>query len=115
MLLVYVQMWLRWTLPRIRIDQVLHMCVKVLLPLAVLNLLGAAIYLWLTDPHLANGGVSTELEDFALIMQIALASLGVLLILALAALVAWAWATRPTSTYKVIFENKTDIRSLPGA
>src|SRR5205085_653139 len=32
--IIYVQMWLRWTLPRPRIDQVLYACVKVLLPLA---------------------------------------------------------------------------------
>ena len=33
-------MWLRWTLPRPRIDQVLYACVKVLLPLACVLLLG---------------------------------------------------------------------------
>src|SRR5688500_2789365 len=42
--LVFVQMWLRWTLPRPRIDQVLYACVKVLLPLACLLLLGAALW-----------------------------------------------------------------------
>jgi len=42
--LVYVQMWLRWTLPRIRIDQVLYACVQVLLPLVMIILLGHAVY-----------------------------------------------------------------------
>lgn len=42
--LVYVQMWIRWTLPRPRIDQVLYVCVKVLLPLACALLLGAAVW-----------------------------------------------------------------------
>ena len=37
-------MWLRWTLPRPRIDQVLYACVKVLLPLACVLLLGAALW-----------------------------------------------------------------------
>jgi NADH-quinone oxidoreductase subunit H len=37
---VFVQIWLRWTLPRIRIDQVMFACVQVLLPLALLILLG---------------------------------------------------------------------------
>src|SRR5205814_6571507 len=42
--IVFVQMWLRWTLPRPRIDQVLYACVKVLLPLACVLLLGAAMW-----------------------------------------------------------------------
>jgi hypothetical protein len=45
--LIFVQMWLRWTLPRPRIDQVLYACVKVLLPLACVLLLGAALWQWL--------------------------------------------------------------------
>ena len=47
MTLVWVQMWLRWTLPRIRIDQVLYCCVKVLLPFSLVLLLGAAFWIWL--------------------------------------------------------------------
>ena len=42
--IVFVQMWLRWTLPRPRIDQVLYACVKVLLPLSCVLLLGAALW-----------------------------------------------------------------------
>jgi NADH-quinone oxidoreductase subunit H len=42
--LVFVQMWIRWTLPRPRIDQVLYACVKVLLPLSCVLLLGAALW-----------------------------------------------------------------------
>jgi NADH-quinone oxidoreductase subunit H len=38
--LYYVQLWIRWTLPRIRIDQVLYACVQVLLPLTMVMLLG---------------------------------------------------------------------------
>ncbi len=44
MLIVFVQMWIRWTLPRPRIDQVLYACVKVLLPMACVLLLGAALW-----------------------------------------------------------------------
>jgi NADH-quinone oxidoreductase subunit H len=43
-LLVLVQMWVRWTFPRPRIDQVLYACVKVLLPLACVLLLGSALW-----------------------------------------------------------------------
>lgn len=44
--MVYVQMWVRWTLPRIRIDQVLYCCIQVLLPLTMFLLLGATLWTW---------------------------------------------------------------------
>jgi NADH-quinone oxidoreductase subunit H len=44
MFLVYVQMWLRWTLPRLRIDQVLYSCVQVMLPLTMVVLLGGVLW-----------------------------------------------------------------------
>lgn len=50
-LIIYIQMWLRWTLPRPRIDQVLYACVKVLLPWSCAFLLGASIWqLFVADP-----------------------------------------------------------------
>jgi cytochrome bd-type quinol oxidase subunit 1 len=42
--IIFVQMWLRWTLPRPRIDQVLYACIKVLLPLACVLLLAASLW-----------------------------------------------------------------------
>lgn len=42
--LVFVQMWLRWTLPRLRIDQVMTTCLKYLVPISCFLFLGAAVW-----------------------------------------------------------------------
>ncbi|MCA9085280.1 MAG: NADH-quinone oxidoreductase subunit H [Planctomycetaceae bacterium] len=43
-LLVFVQVWVRWTLPRLRIDQVMTTCLKYLLPISCALFLGATIW-----------------------------------------------------------------------
>jgi len=42
--LVFFQMWVRWTLPRLRIDQVMMTCLKYLLPISCMLFLGATIW-----------------------------------------------------------------------
>ena len=43
-LMVFVQIWIRWTLPRLRIDQVMTTCLKYLVPISCFLFLGAVLW-----------------------------------------------------------------------
>ena len=102
-LLVLVQMWVRWTFPRPRIDQVLYACIKVLLPLSCLLLLGAAAWgllmperpgvpwvdyqPWAVSDWIAHG------VGPAWFAQATLAAAGVIFVLAILGFIAHAYAT----------------------
>ncbi len=52
--LVFVQIWVRWTLPRLRIDQVMTTCLKYLIPISCFLFLGAVA--WPLILFTATGG-----------------------------------------------------------
>lgn len=42
--LYYVVIWIRWTFPRLRVDQLMSICWKYLTPIAIFNLIGCAVW-----------------------------------------------------------------------
>src|SRR5688572_19730033 len=99
--LIFVQMWIRWTLPRPRIDQVLYACIKVLLPIACALLLGAALWQllipempgvpWVKYHPFRWGDWANRGAQGAFITQIVLALVGLTLFGATTAWVVYAF------------------------
>lgn len=86
--LLYVQIWIRWTLPRIRIDQVLYACVQVLLPLSLVLLLGNTLWVW------ANTGDNAAWHVFESVIRYVLGSVGILFLLGFIGIAAYGFYHR---------------------
>jgi len=96
---VYLQMWLRWTLPRVRLDQVMFACVQVLLPLALMVLAGNSFWqLWV----LPQSGL-------ARLANLVCAVLGALVLVAMLAIIVYARVNRRRLVGSLVVEH------LPGA
>lgn len=65
--LVFVMMWIRWTLPRLRIDQVMMVCWKYIVPLGCVLILGVSLWVllvpaplqWIVQMILFGGTIAT--------------------------------------------------------
>lgn len=77
-ILVFVMMWVRWTLPRLRIDQVMMLCLKYLVPISCALMLGVSVWT-LFVPRLVQ-----EIIGYAIFVLFAMA--GVWLIFKMATL-----------------------------
>ncbi|MCC6579696.1 MAG: NADH-quinone oxidoreductase subunit NuoH [Phycisphaeraceae bacterium] len=113
--LIFVQMWLRWTLPRIRIDQVLYTCVKVLLPASLITLVGVACWVALVPQPEAVihgktvynlGYLAGETPVLQLATQLVLTALTLALGLTILGVIAFAWLHRDRQPRKSLF---TDV------
>lgn len=100
---LYVQIWLRWTLPRIRIDQVLYACVQVLLPLTMLLLLGATLWVWASSSDSAGWAI------FATVMNWILGVIGAVIVLMFPAIAAYGFYHRRRMVGNLV------VDALPGS
>ena len=53
--LLFAMIWIRWSLPRFRIDKVMYLCYKVLLPWSIICVLGIAIQVLIAGSLPENG------------------------------------------------------------
>lgn len=87
--LLYVQLWLRWTLPRIRIDQVLYACVQVMLPLTMLLLIGNVLWVWADSAWFGGGWAG-----LSRVMNWALGGIGAMFMFGFVAIAAYGFYHR---------------------
>ncbi len=80
----YVQIWIRWTLPRIRLDQVMYACVQVMLPMTMVVLLGNTLW----ELFILDGTV------IALLTNLVLTAIGAVLVLGFITIAVYGFVNR---------------------
>ena len=43
--LIFIMIWIRWTVPRLRVDQLMHLCWKVFIPIGLFNVFAVALWI----------------------------------------------------------------------
>ena len=54
--IIFVIIWIRWTLPRFRVDQMMNLCWKYFIPISFGNFVMVLAWAWLA-PHWADVGM----------------------------------------------------------
>ncbi len=98
--LVFVMMWIRWSLPRLRIDQVMMTCLKYFLPISCVLFVGAALWQLLVPAGL---GLAVQLI-------LSIGTLGGLLLL-LVSLFRRPVSTPPSMTWSAGLEKRESTAS----
>jgi NADH:ubiquinone oxidoreductase subunit H len=47
--IIFVIIWIRWTLPRFRVDQMMNLCWKYFIPISFVNFIGVLLWAWLIN------------------------------------------------------------------
>ncbi|NIM20637.1 MAG: NADH-quinone oxidoreductase subunit NuoH [Candidatus Latescibacteria bacterium] len=71
--LVFVIIWIRWTLPRLRVDQMMDVCWKYFVPFSFANIVGTIIWMVLADAAPVLGYVRYILFVVGLMVPLAIA------------------------------------------
>ncbi len=107
---IFVHMWLRWTLPRIRIDQVLYSCVKVMLPASLVMLAGVAVWIAFVPAPTPPAGLPVHVGHLVgavpwlqATTQVILMLLGLLIVASIVGVVLWTYIHRDKMPRKTLF------------
>jgi NADH-quinone oxidoreductase subunit H len=55
LIVIGIFMWVRWSLPRFRFDQIMNLAWRALIPISMLILLGTAVTIWILGPSAWDG------------------------------------------------------------